>query len=31
LGGWLNANAWGSVVVVLLLIGAAYELSTDRE
>ena len=24
LGGWLNANAWGSVVVlVLLLIGAA--------
>jgi hypothetical protein len=32
LGGWLNANSWGSVVVlVLLLIGAAYELSTDRE
>jgi ABC-type Fe3+-siderophore transport system permease subunit len=32
LGGWLNANAWGSVVVlVLLLIGAAYEFSTVRE
>jgi hypothetical protein len=26
--GWLNANAWGSTVVLaLLLLGAAYELS----
>jgi hypothetical protein len=26
--GWLNANAWGStVVLVLLLLGAAYQLS----
>jgi hypothetical protein len=32
LEGWLNTNAWGSaVVLVLLLIGAAYELSSDRE
>jgi hypothetical protein len=29
--GWLNANAWGSVVVlVLLLIGAAYRLVQDN-
>ena len=28
LAGWLNAKAWGSaVVLVLLLIGAAYQLS----
>jgi hypothetical protein len=28
--GWLNAHAWGSVVVlVLLLIGAAYRLAHD--
>jgi hypothetical protein len=27
--GWLNANAWGStVVLVLLLLGGAYELVT---
>jgi hypothetical protein len=26
--GWLNANAWGStIVLVLLLVGAAYQLS----
>jgi hypothetical protein len=28
--GWLNANAWGSaVVLILLLIGAAYQLAQD--
>jgi hypothetical protein len=28
LAGWLNANAWGSAIVLaLLLIGAAYQLS----
>ena len=27
MGGWLNGNAWGStVVLVLLLIGGAYQL-----
>jgi peptidoglycan/LPS O-acetylase OafA/YrhL len=26
--GWLNANAWGSaIVLVLLLVGAVYQLS----
>ena len=32
LDGWLNANAWGSVVVLsLLLIGAIYQVSAgDR-
>jgi hypothetical protein len=32
LAGWLNANSWGSaVVLVLLLIGAIYQLSSgDR-
>jgi hypothetical protein len=28
LQGWLNANAWGSTVVLaLLLLGGAYQLS----
>ena len=28
LGGWLNANAWGSTVVLaLLLLGGAYQLA----
>jgi hypothetical protein len=32
LTGWLNGNAWGSAVVLaLLLIGAVYELSRERE
>jgi hypothetical protein len=32
LAGWLNANAWGSAIVLaLLLVGAAYQLSAgDR-
>jgi hypothetical protein len=32
LAGWLNANAWGSaIVLVLLLVGAAYQLNAgDR-
>ena len=29
--GWLNSNAWGSTaVLVLLLIGAAYQLAVGR-
>jgi hypothetical protein len=29
LAGWLNANSWGSAVVLaLLLVGAVYEIST---
>ena len=32
LEGWLNAKSWGSaVVLVLLLVGAVYVLSTDQE
>ena len=31
LQGWLNANAWGSTIVLfLLLLGGVYELSTGR-
>jgi hypothetical protein len=30
-GGWLNGNAWGSAaVLVLLFVGAIYELSRER-
>lgn len=31
LGGWLNANSWGTAIVLaLLLVGAVYELSTAK-
>jgi hypothetical protein len=31
LTGWLNANAWGSAIVLaLLLIGASYQLNVGN-